>query len=124
MDLKKIIHTTITEFLNEQDSLQTEKRFVVDEKNHNFQLFLGDILVSESKFNIEKPDKWFKQKYVTIFDLKTVEKFQGKGLAKHLLEHIFDYVKNKLNINIISLLVKNSYSDSNSIYIFLDSDFT
>jgi ribosomal protein S18 acetylase RimI-like enzyme len=117
MGLRKIVHTTIAEFLNEQDSIQTEKRFVVDKKNHKFQLFLGDILVAESQFHIEKSDKWFNQKYVTIFDLKTVEKFQGKGLAKYLLENIFYYVKNELKLNIITLLVYKNNNRALNLYL-------
>ena len=117
MDLKKIIHTTIAEVLDKQDLYQTEKKFVVDKKNHKFQLFLGDVLVSESQFSIEKSDEWFNQKYVTIFNLKTVEKFKGRGLAKYLLENIFDYVKNKLNINIISLLVYKNNNKAVNLYL-------
>jgi ribosomal protein S18 acetylase RimI-like enzyme len=121
MILRKIIHTTITEFLNEKESIQTEKRFVIDKKNHKFQLFLGDTLATESQFNIEKSDKWFNQKYVTIFDLKTVESFQGKGLAKYLLENIFDYVKNKLKLNIITLMV---YKNNNrAVNLYFNSGF-
>ena len=57
-------------FVNEN---LTEKRFIVN--NNKFQLFLGNILITESDFSIEQSDEWFNQKYVTIFDLKTDEKF-------------------------------------------------
>ena len=112
-----VCSTTIAEVLDKQDLYQTEKKFVVDKKNHKFQLFLGDVLVSESQFSIEKSDEWFNQKYVTIFNLKTVEKFKGRGLAKYLLENIFDYVKNKLNINIISLLVYKNNNKAVNLYL-------
>ena len=82
-------------------------KFIVDDK---FKLYLGDNLVTESGFNIEQPDKWLNEKYVTLHDLKTIEKFQRKGFAKKLLNHIFDYVKNELNLNIITLIV---YKDNN-----------
>ena len=52
----------------------TEKKFVI--KNNKFQLFLNDNLVAESGFSIEQPDEWFNQKYATIFELKTDEKYQ------------------------------------------------
>jgi ribosomal protein S18 acetylase RimI-like enzyme len=100
------------EFITE--NVTAEKKFVIDKKNYKFKLFLDDILVSESSFRIEHPDKWFNEKYVTIHDLKTVENFQGKGYAKYLLEQIFNYVKNELKINIITLLVyKNNYKAVN-----------
>ena len=94
--------------------ITAEKKIVIDKKNYKFKLFLDDILVSESSFRIEHPDKWFNEKYVTIHDLKTVKNFQGKGYAKYLLEQIFNYVKNELKINIITLLVyKNNYKAVN-----------
>lgn len=101
------------DFINENAT--TEKRFVV--KKHKFQLFVGNILVSESGFNINQPDKWFNQKYVILFELKTVEKFQGKGFAKYLLDQIFNYVKNDLKLNIISLIVYKDNDKALNLYI-------
>ena len=59
-------------------------------------------MVAHTGFEIEKSDKWFNQKYLTLFELKTEEEHQRKGYAKYLLEQIFNYVKNELKINIIS----------------------
>ena len=81
---------------------------------HKQELFLNDILVAESYLNIEQPDKWFDDKYVTIHDLKTLEKFRGNGFATELVDKIFDYVKNELKLNIISLIVyKDNYKAVN-----------
>ena len=95
-------------------------------------MFLGNILVSETSFNITSPDKWFNQKYVIIFELETVKKFQGKGLAKYLLDQIFNYVKNELKFNLISLIVyKDNYKALNlyincgfDIYIDYDNSYS
>lgn len=122
MKIKKM-HTTFIEYLNETT---TKLKFIIDK--NKFQLFLDDILIAESGFNIEEPDEWFNEKYVTIYDLKTIEKFQGKGYAKYLLEKIFDYVKNELKINIITLIVyKDNYKASNLYFktgfeIFMEYD--
>ena len=94
----------ITKFEN----IVTEKRFIIDK--NKFQLFLKDILVAESYFEIEQPDDFFNQKYISLFKLKTIKEFIGKGFMKYLLEQICDYVKNKLNIaNILLNVYKNNY---------------
>lgn len=90
-----------------------EKKFVI---NNNFQLFLVDTLVSESGFNIESSDTWFNEKYVTLHNLKTFNKFKRKGFAKYLLEQIFNYVKNTLNINIITLIVYKNNIKATNLY--------
>ena len=95
--------------------VDTQKRFVIDK--NKFKLFLGDILISKSGFNIEPPDKWFNKEYVTLFNIKTVEKFQGKGFAKFLLDKIFNYVKNELNINIITLIVYKNNIKAVNLYL-------
>jgi len=101
-------------FLNENN----KKELYLQQRQ---QLFLGDILVSESGFEIMNPDKWFDEKYVTLYDLKTLEKFQGRGFAKYLLDQIFKYVKNKLYINIIALIVdKNNYK---AVNLYLNRGF-
>ena len=101
------------QFIKENYTDQKTK-FIVDEKNNKFKLFVDDVLVAYSGFNIEKPDEWFNEKYLTLFNVKTIKKFQGKGFMKYLLEQIFDYVKNEMGITIISLLVyKNNYKAVN-----------
>lgn len=115
------------EFINENLS---EERFIVNK--NKFQLYLGDNLIAESGFDIIQPDEWFNEKYVILHNLKTNKNFQGKGFAKSLLEHIFNYVKNELKLNIISLVV---YKDNDKavnlyfkcgfeIYIEYDNSFS
>ena len=92
--------------------LTDDKRFIVNE--NKFELFVDDTLVSSSRFVIEKPDKYFNEKYITLNTVKTYEKYQGKGFAKYLLEQIFDYVKNELKIRTIALIVdKDNYKEVN-----------
>lgn len=125
MKIIKSYNTFSNESMNNK---LTERNFVVDIINYKFQLFIGKHLVSESRFNIEQPDEWFNQKYVTLSNVKTIKRFQGKGYAKYLLEHIFDYVKNEFKINIITLLVyKNNYKAVNlylkcGFEIYIDYD--
>jgi len=105
---KEIVSIDIYGFLCE-DKI-SELKFVMNLQKHKFLLFVGDTLVAESGFNIEQPDKWFDQKYVILFNVKTIKRFRGQGYAKKLLEHIFYYIKNELKLNIITLLVyKNNY---------------
>jgi RimJ/RimL family protein N-acetyltransferase len=125
---KSVLIQIIRECIKESNENEIdEKRFIVDKTKHKFQLFLGDILVTESGFNIVSPDKWFKQKYVIIHDLKTFKYFQ-KGQAQYLLERIFEYVKNELKLNIIALIVyKNNYLAMNLYFksgfeIFMEYD--
>ena len=97
------------QFVNENS---VDKKFIV--KNHKFELLINDNLVAESKFNIERKDEFFNEKYVSIYELETFEQFRNKGYARILLDEIFDHVKNKLNLNIISLIVdKNNYGAVN-----------
>ena len=102
-------------------------RNIIIEKN-KIKLFSNDVLVAESGFSISKKDKWFGEKYVIIYNLKTFEQFTGRGHAKYLLEKIFDYVKNELNLKIITLIVdKDNYKASNLYFnvgfeIFIEYD--
>lgn len=101
---KQFINEGINDYL-QPESEKNNKRFEVDNKNNKFKLFMDDVLVSESSFTIESPDKWFDEKYATLYDLETFSEFRGKGLAKYLLYQIFDYIKNDMSINIICLIV-------------------
>ena len=107
MELKRFIHKVLTEHLNDQ--INSSKKFVSDVKGHKFQLFVGDELVAETNFNIEKPDWLFNEKYIGIFGLNTKEEHRRKGYMKYLMDQIFDYVRNKFNINYILL---NVYKDN------------
>jgi len=103
------------------ESIESEKRFVVDKEHPSlkygkFKLFLGDTLVSESGFTIEEPDEYFSQQYATLYSLKTFEKFQRKGFAKYLLEQIFNYVKNELKLNFITLNVDKKNNNAIELY--------
>lgn len=67
-------------------------------------MYSDDILVSESGYKNNNADKCFDQKYVTIFNFKTVKKYRGNGYGSYLLKNIFKYVSNVLVIknNIIN----------------------
>ena len=100
---------------SEDLEISTEK-FIVYKNNKKFKLFVGDDLVSSCGFEIEKPDKWFDEKYVILFDMKTKDKYQGKGYAKYLLNKIFDYVKDELKHNIITLIVYKDNDKAVKLY--------
>lgn len=106
--------------LFEEEQLN-KKKFRIDKKNYKFQLFLEDILVAESHFSIEQPDDLFNQEYVGLFKLKTNEEFRGKGFMKYLLGQIFDYVKNKLNID--SILLNVYKNNSSALHLYFNSGF-
>jgi ribosomal protein S18 acetylase RimI-like enzyme len=93
---------TFSSFMNETTN---GLRFIIDNDNNKFKLFLGDDLVSGCGFSIEVSDEWFNEEYLTIYDLFTISEFRQRGYAKYLLDKIFNYTKNGLNINIICLIV-------------------
>ena len=99
------------QFVNENI---TDKKFVV--KNNKFELLIDNILVAETKFNIETEDEFFNEKYVSIYELETFEQYRGKGYAKYLLNEIFNYVKNKLKLNIITLIVDKDNTKAVNLY--------
>lgn len=108
------IYTKLFEFIN-------EKRFIVDDEKGIFKLFLGDILVAKSYFDIEQPDKLFTQKYVGLFKLETNVAYRGKGYMRYLLEQIFNHVKNEFNIDYIFL---NVYKENkNALNLYFKSGF-
>ena len=102
------------EFINENI---IQKNFVINKKNNKFELYLNDILVSECYFDIEQPNEFFNEIYVSIFKLKTNDKYLGKGFAKYLLIKIFNYVKNELNINNILLNVYKNNKIALNLYL-------
>lgn len=83
---------------------------------NSFKLYFDDDLVSESGFSIESPDEFFDQFYATLYDLKTVEKFQRNGYAKYLLDEIFEYMKVEFNLNIITLIVYKNNESALKLY--------
>ena len=102
-----------------EDFKNDTKIFTVSK--NKFRLYLDKTLVTETGFKIVQPDKYFDQKYIILFELKTIEKYQGKGFAKHLLQEICDYVKNELKLNIISLIV---YKDNfKALNLYLNNGF-
>lgn len=107
--------------------ISTEK-FTIYKNKNEFKLFVDDILVSSCGFEIEKPDKWFDEKYVILHDMKTIEKFQGKGFGKYILNKIFNYVKDELELNIITLIVYKDNETAINLYfkcgfeIFMEYD--
>lgn len=99
------------QFVNENI---TDKKFIV--KNNKFELLIDNILVTETKFNIETEDEFFNEKYLSIYELETFEQYRGKGYAKLLLEGIFNYVKNTLKLNIITLIVDKDNHKAVNLY--------
>ena len=89
---------TLNDYINNQN-INFE---IHDDK---FILSFNDKMISSTGYSIIPKDTWFKQKYVILHDLKTNDEFKGRGYAKKLLKEIFNYVKNTLNIKIISLIV-------------------
>ena len=49
--------------------------------------------------------------------MKTINKYQGKGFAKYLLEKIYKYIKNELKLNIITLIVYKDNIKAVNLYI-------
>jgi len=103
-----------------------DKTFII--LKNEFRLSVNNVVVSKTGYNIEEPDKWFNEKYVTLYDLKTFEKFRGKGYAKSLLNQIFKYVKNTLKLSIITLIVYKDNEKAMKLYfkmgfeVFLEYD--
>jgi len=93
---------------------ENNKKIKILVSNNKFQLIINNVLVGETKFNIEEPDEFFNENYVSIYELIIFEKFRNKGYAKILLNKFFCFVKNKLNLNIIVLIVdKNNHKAIN-----------
>lgn len=115
-------------FINEENTIEIniikdndDLRFYIDNYKKEFHLFYKENFVSKSGFCIEESDKWFNETYVTLHKLETFEKFRGRGFAKSLLKFIYDYVKNILNIDIISLIV---YKDNiKAVNLYFDCGF-
>lgn len=95
-------------------------QIIIDQ--NKFKLFINNILIAKTGFSIEVQDDWFNEKYMTLYNLKTVKQFQRKGFAKYLLESISNYAKNKFKLNIITLIVnKDNYK---AINLYLNNGFT
>jgi len=101
------------EFINE--NITGKKQLVV--KNNKFELLIGDTLVAETKFNIEDKDEFFNEKYVSIYELVTFEQYRGKGFAIILLQEIFNYVRDSLKLNIITLIVDKDNHGAFNLYL-------
>jgi ribosomal protein S18 acetylase RimI-like enzyme len=85
-------------------------------ENNTFKLYFKSELVSESKFQINKPDYFFDKKYIGLFRLKTLTKFRNKGFGEILINNIFDYVKNNLKLNHIFLNVYTNNTPALNLY--------
>lgn len=103
------IYTKLFEFID-------EKKFIIDNENGIFKLFLGDTLVARSYFYIEQADELFNQKYVGIFKVETNIAYRGKGYMRYLLEQIFNYVKNEFSIDYILLNVYKDNKNALNLY--------
>ena len=86
-----------------------------------FELSIDDVLVTKTKYKIEQKDEFFSENYVSIYELETLEQFRRNGYAKHLLNEIFNYVRNTLKLNIITLIVYKN--NTNAINLYLNSGF-
>lgn len=115
MNLKELIRKYLIEQLNK------DKEFVVDTTNNIFLLFLNKTLVAHSYFSIEDPDELFNQKYVGLFKLITNKDFRGKGYMKYLLNEIFNYIKQNLDIHYILLNVYKS--NENALKLYFNNGF-
>lgn len=94
---------------------------MITSKFKTFKLLIDNILVSECEYNIEDADEFFNEKYISIYNLKTIEQYRGKGYSKILLNDLFNYVKHNLKINIITLIVyKNNI---NALNLYFSSGF-
>lgn len=106
--------------------IKSKFKFIIKEKS--FKLFLDNILVSECGYNIENVDEFFNEMYISIYNLKTIEQYRNNGYSKMLLNNTFNYVKNNLKLNIITLIVyKNNIKALNLYFkngfeIFIEYD--
>lgn len=82
---------------------ESKEKFEV--KENEFMLILDGVVISKSGFNIESSDEFFDEPYVSLYEVETVKKYRGKGYAHKLFNHIFEFVKNSLEIKIITLIV-------------------
>ena len=107
--------------LFESDLLIDDLKFKIDNKKSIFKLLLNDNLIAKSYFSMENPDNLFNNKYVGIFKLETIKEFRVKGYMNILIDHIFEYVLNNLNINYILL---NVYKDNHAaLNLYLKKGF-
>lgn len=90
----------------------------LDINNNKFMLIDNDMVVlSQTYFNIEDPDEFFNEKYISIYSLETDETHRGKGYALLLLNKIFEYIKNTLQLNIITLIVDKDNIPALNLYV-------
>jgi ribosomal protein S18 acetylase RimI-like enzyme len=102
---------TFVGFLNE---IFSNKKLVID--GNEFRFFSDGEFVTIAKFNVILPDEWFNEKYVILHDLKTFKKYRKRGFAKSMLNEIFEYVKEKLKINLITLIVYKDNPKAVNLY--------
>lgn len=100
--------------INENNVITTnsEKDFIVT--NNEFKLYIDKTLVCTVGYNIEEPDEFFDEKYISIYNVKTIEKFRCKGFAKYILNKIFIHAKNKFNV--ITLIVYKNNKAALKLY--------
>ncbi len=105
----------INRIVNEVVGNAIDKAFAVTKDRFKLKNSNG-VVVSECGFEVVNKDKWFNQKYVTLFDLKTKKEYRGKGFANELLNYIFKHVKNNEKVNIISLIVDKDNDKAIGLY--------
>jgi len=96
--------------------MKTLKAYKLANKNHSLKLFEDGTWIARAELSIELPDEFFDENYVSVCNLEVFEPFQGKGYGKQLLNKIFDYVKNKLKLSIITLMVEKANYKAVNLY--------
>ncbi len=103
-EMRKHIDTFKKFNLNENIS-NTE--FTIDDKQ--FNLLINNNLVSSCYFTIN-------DNYIGLSGMITYEKFLRMGYGEILMKNIFNYVKNKLHIDLIKLAVMNDNNKAIKFY--------
>lgn len=84
--------------------------------NSILRLTSDDEVVSQVEFKVERPDEWFDKEYVSVFDLLTILEYRRKRFAKMMLNYLFDYVRDELKLDTITLVVYKTNKIALSLY--------
>lgn len=90
---------------------------IVFKKTKNlFCLEQDGIILSKVNYNIELPDDFFDEEYVSIYEFETNENYKRMGYANRLLDEIFSFLKTNTNIRIITLIVDKINQPAINLY--------
>jgi ribosomal protein S18 acetylase RimI-like enzyme len=102
----------------EEESKQSNNEWIEKLKKHshriNFGLFYDNELVSILSLIQENKEK--RKHCGTIFSVMTKEKYQHKGLASILFEHLINYVDKSNKITILTLKVGSTNYNAQKLY--------